>query len=79
LQAQGLRVSPFRIVRIVDREGEIQSIRNRTSGHGESILFKNPNHGVSIPDTPCINPLIRISHGVSMLLLNPTPGVSILY
>ena len=26
-QANGLRVSPFRIVRIVDREGEIQSIR----------------------------------------------------
>jgi len=28
--AQGLRVSPFRIVRIVDREGEIQSIRENS-------------------------------------------------
>ena len=29
LQAQGLQVSPFRIVRIVNREGDIQSIRNK--------------------------------------------------
>jgi len=32
--AQGLRVSPFRIVRIVDREGQIQSIRE----NAETIL-----------------------------------------
>ena len=28
--AAGLRVSPFRIVRIVDREGQIQSIRQNS-------------------------------------------------
>ena len=34
LFSAGLRVSPFRIVRIVDREGQIQSIRQ----NAETVL-----------------------------------------